>query len=242
MAVGRVPVEEPAAATSEGPRPELPRPAGIRYRGEQQAMRGVEAQRLSAKQAGARHHPPAGDGDPFTLPWTGRLTGIPRHRRRRPPRTAAPGDHSQHRRGGVPVVRRALPPGASAGPQRLADVPVAGPVEAVLIRRRFACAEPLCARRTFVEVTDEVPLRAGVTSRLQTARPSPTDRPAATDALRPAKACPGDHTAARVRYQDALGRRRRVLGEGPLRHVALRLPVRVEPDRPGEADAARELL
>jgi transposase len=51
--------------------------------------------------------------------------------------------------------------------QRLADVPVAGPVEVVLIRRRFACAEPLCAKRTFVEVTDEVPLRARVSTRLR---------------------------------------------------------------------------
>jgi transposase len=33
--------------------------------------------------------------------------------------------------------------------QRLADVPIAGPVEVVLVRRRFACAEQLCARRTF---------------------------------------------------------------------------------------------
>jgi hypothetical protein len=37
--------------------------------------------------------------------------------------------------------------------QRLADVPVAGPVEVLLVRRRFACAEQLCARRTFVEVS-----------------------------------------------------------------------------------------
>ena len=51
--------------------------------------------------------------------------------------------------------------------QRLADVPVAGAVEVMLIRRRFACAESLCGRRTFVEVTDEVPLRARVRSRLR---------------------------------------------------------------------------
>jgi transposase len=51
--------------------------------------------------------------------------------------------------------------------QRLADVPVAGPVEVMLIRRRFACAEPLCGKRTFVEVTDEVPLRARVSTRLR---------------------------------------------------------------------------
>jgi transposase len=51
--------------------------------------------------------------------------------------------------------------------RRLADVPVAGPVEVVLVRRRFACAEPLCGKRTFVEVTDEVPLRARVSTRLR---------------------------------------------------------------------------
>jgi transposase len=51
--------------------------------------------------------------------------------------------------------------------QRLADVPIAGPVEVVLVKRRFACAEPLCARRTFVEVTDQVPRRARVTTRLR---------------------------------------------------------------------------
>ncbi len=51
--------------------------------------------------------------------------------------------------------------------QRLADVPVAGPVEVLLDRRRFACAEVLCAKRTFVEVSDQVPLRARLTSRLR---------------------------------------------------------------------------
>ena len=51
--------------------------------------------------------------------------------------------------------------------QRLADVPIAGPVEVVLVRRRFSCAEQLCTRRTFVEVSDEVPLRARVTTRLR---------------------------------------------------------------------------
>ena len=51
--------------------------------------------------------------------------------------------------------------------QRLRDVPVAGQVEVVLVRRRFACLQPLCARRTFVEVSDEVPLRARVTTRLR---------------------------------------------------------------------------
>jgi len=51
--------------------------------------------------------------------------------------------------------------------QRLADVPVAGRVEVVLVRRRFACAEQRCPRRTFVEVSDQVPLRARVTTRLR---------------------------------------------------------------------------
>ncbi len=51
--------------------------------------------------------------------------------------------------------------------QRLADVPVAGPVEVVLVKRRFPCREVLCSRRTFVEVSDEVPLRARLTTRLR---------------------------------------------------------------------------
>ncbi|MBA3905923.1 MAG: ISL3 family transposase [Pseudonocardiales bacterium] len=51
--------------------------------------------------------------------------------------------------------------------QRVRDVPVAGRVEVVLIRRRFACAEAACPRRTFVEVSDEVPLRARTTTRLR---------------------------------------------------------------------------
>ena len=53
--------------------------------------------------------------------------------------------------------------------QRLADVPVAGAVEVVLVRRRFLCAEQLCAKRTFVEVSGEVPLRARVSTRLRAA-------------------------------------------------------------------------
>jgi transposase len=51
--------------------------------------------------------------------------------------------------------------------QRLRDVPVAGRVEVVLVKRRFACLEPVCPRRTFVEVTDQVPPRARVTTRLR---------------------------------------------------------------------------
>ena len=51
--------------------------------------------------------------------------------------------------------------------QRVADVPIAGRVEVVLLKRRFICAEPACSRRTFVEVTDQVPRRARVTTRLR---------------------------------------------------------------------------
>lgn len=51
--------------------------------------------------------------------------------------------------------------------QRLTDIPIAGCVEVVLVRRRFACMEPLCAKRTFVEVTEQVPSRARVTTRLR---------------------------------------------------------------------------
>jgi transposase len=51
--------------------------------------------------------------------------------------------------------------------QRLADVPVAGPVEVVLVKRRVVCAEQLCPRRTFVEISDQLPLRARVTTRLR---------------------------------------------------------------------------
>jgi transposase len=52
---------------------------------------------------------------------------------------------------------------------RLRDVPVAGRVEVVAIRRRFVCAETRCAKRTFAEVTDQVPLRARATTRLRAA-------------------------------------------------------------------------
>lgn len=53
--------------------------------------------------------------------------------------------------------------------QRLRDVPVAGSVEVVVLKRRFACEEEACPRRTFVEVSDQVPARARVTTRLRTA-------------------------------------------------------------------------
>ncbi|MFN8074299.1 MAG: ISL3 family transposase [Kineosporiaceae bacterium] len=51
--------------------------------------------------------------------------------------------------------------------QRLRDVPVAGHVRVVLIRRRFACVEQRCPRRTFAEVTGQVPARARTTARLR---------------------------------------------------------------------------
>ncbi|MGN6522418.1 MAG: transposase family protein, partial [Actinomycetes bacterium] len=47
--------------------------------------------------------------------------------------------------------------------QRLTDASIAGRVEVVLVRPRFACTEPLCAKRTFVEVSEQVPSRARVT-------------------------------------------------------------------------------
>lgn len=53
--------------------------------------------------------------------------------------------------------------------QRLRDVPIAGRVQVTLLRRRFACAEVRCRRRTFVETSEEVPLRARVTTRLRKA-------------------------------------------------------------------------
>lgn len=55
--------------------------------------------------------------------------------------------------------------------QRLRDVPVPGhgasPVEVVVVKRRLVCLEPACARRTFVQATQQVPLRARVTARLR---------------------------------------------------------------------------
>ena len=41
----------------------------------------------------------------------------------------------------------------SRRPQRLRDIPVAGPVEVVWAKRRFFCDEYLCPRRTFAEET-----------------------------------------------------------------------------------------
>ncbi|CAN7175159.1 transposase family protein [Pseudarthrobacter oxydans] len=45
----------------------------------------------------------------------------------------------------------------SRRPQRLRDIPVAGPVEVVWAKRRFFCDEHLCPRQTFTEETSQVP-------------------------------------------------------------------------------------
>ncbi len=55
----------------------------------------------------------------------------------------------------------------SRRPQRLRDIPVAGPVEVVWAKRRFFCDEYLCPRRTFAEETSQVPRRARSTRRLR---------------------------------------------------------------------------
>lgn len=51
--------------------------------------------------------------------------------------------------------------------QQIRDVPVAGPVLVVWSKRRFACAERRCERRTFAERTAQVPFRARCTTRLR---------------------------------------------------------------------------
>ena len=53
--------------------------------------------------------------------------------------------------------------------QRLRDVPVAGAVELVWVKRRWFCDERLCCRGTFAEQTSQVPRRARSTSRLRQA-------------------------------------------------------------------------
>lgn len=57
----------------------------------------------------------------------------------------------------------------SRRPQRLRDIPVAGPVEVIWAKRRFFCDEYLCPRRTFTEETAQVPRRARSTRRLRDA-------------------------------------------------------------------------
>jgi transposase len=51
--------------------------------------------------------------------------------------------------------------------QRVRDVPVAGAVEVVWCKRRWICAEDLCAKATFAEATMQVPARARSTVRLR---------------------------------------------------------------------------
>jgi transposase len=53
--------------------------------------------------------------------------------------------------------------------QRIRDVPVGGAVEVWWRKRRFACVESACGRRTFAEHTKQVPTRARCTVRLKVA-------------------------------------------------------------------------
>lgn len=53
--------------------------------------------------------------------------------------------------------------------QRLADVGFDGHVEVLWIKKRWACAEQLCGRRSFTEHTAQVPARARLTTRLKDA-------------------------------------------------------------------------
>lgn len=55
----------------------------------------------------------------------------------------------------------------SRRPQRLRDIPVAGPIDVLWAKRRFFCDEYLCPRRTFTEETTQVPRRARSTRRLR---------------------------------------------------------------------------
>jgi transposase len=50
--------------------------------------------------------------------------------------------------------------------QRLRDLPVAGPVDLVWVKRRWFCDQGRCPRQTFSEVTDQVPAFARSTARL----------------------------------------------------------------------------
>src|SRR3954454_9244449 len=50
--------------------------------------------------------------------------------------------------------------------QRVRDLPVAGPVELVWVKRRWFCDQGRCPRKTFSEVTDQVPAFARSTARL----------------------------------------------------------------------------
>lgn len=54
--------------------------------------------------------------------------------------------------------------------QRVKDIPAGGEVLEVVVKKpRWLCAEPACARRTFVQVTAQLPFRARCLSRLRAA-------------------------------------------------------------------------
>ena len=53
--------------------------------------------------------------------------------------------------------------------QRVRDVPFDGQVTVVWVKRRWRCAESACGRVTFTEHTDQVPVRARMTTRLKDA-------------------------------------------------------------------------
>jgi transposase len=51
--------------------------------------------------------------------------------------------------------------------RRVRDIQCGGaPVEVHVRKRRLACSESECPRRSFVQTTDEIPLRSRLTSRL----------------------------------------------------------------------------
>src|SRR5699024_7097400 len=50
--------------------------------------------------------------------------------------------------------------------QRVKDLHCGGAVTVLVRKRRYVCAEELCARRTFTETTDQLPARARLTTRL----------------------------------------------------------------------------
>lgn len=53
--------------------------------------------------------------------------------------------------------------------QRVRDVPFDGQVTVVWVKRRWRCAESACGRVTFTEHTDQVPVRARMTTRVKDA-------------------------------------------------------------------------
>ncbi|MGH3461311.1 MAG: ISL3 family transposase [Kribbellaceae bacterium] len=54
--------------------------------------------------------------------------------------------------------------------QRVRDIPAGGDVAEVVVRKpRLVCAEPACSRRTFTQVTEQLPVRARCLTRLREA-------------------------------------------------------------------------